>query len=67
MDGLKSLLHSRKFWLAAFGVVQALVLQYLDVPDAVWQSICGLVMILIAGIAGEDMATKRNDKPSDQG
>ena len=66
MTGIKSLLHSRKFWLAMFGVVQALVLQYLSVPDAVWQSICGLVMVLIAGIAGEDMATKRNDKPSDQ-
>jgi len=60
MDGLKSLLYSRKFWLACFGVVQALVLQYANVPDPVWQSITALVMTLIAAIAAEDFAQKRN-------
>lgn len=62
MDGLKSLLHSRKFYLALFGVVQALVLQYLEVPDAVWQAISGLVAVLIASIATEDFAEKRAPK-----
>lgn len=55
---MKSLLYSRKFWLAVFGVVQALVLHYLDVPGDVWESITALVMVLIAAIAVEDGAAK---------
>ena len=54
------LLESRKFYLAVFGVVQALVLYYLEVPEAVWQSIAAIVMVLIGAIAGEDMAEKSN-------
>ncbi|HUV82891.1 MAG TPA: hypothetical protein VMW53_07450 [archaeon] len=60
MDGLKSLKYSRKFWLAAFGVVQTLVLYFLKVPDEIWQSIATLVGVLIASIAVEDAATKLN-------
>lgn len=55
---MKSLLRSRKFWLAVFGVVQALVLHYLDVPQDVWQTIAGLVGVVIAGIAIEDAGEK---------
>ena len=62
MDGLKSLLVSRKFWLAFFGLAQIVVCQYFDVPDSVWQAISGLVAVLIAAIAGEDMAEKRAPK-----
>jgi hypothetical protein len=62
MTGVKSLLHSRKFWLAVFGLVQVVVFQYFEVPDAVWQAIAGLVAVLIASIAGEDMAEKRAPK-----
>ena len=58
MNVLEKLLLSRKFWLALFGIVQAVVLQYLNVPEAVWQSISAIVMVLIAAIAGEDMAEK---------
>ena len=54
----QSLIKSRKFWLATFGVIQALVLQYFNVPDAVWQSIAALVGVLIATIAVEDAAQK---------
>ena len=56
---MSSLLYSRKFWLAVFGVVQALVLYYLDVPEEIWLSIEGLVGVLIASIAVEDAALKR--------
>ena len=56
---LNGLLHSRKFWLAVFGVVQALVLHYLSVPEEIWQSIVALVGVLIAAIAFEDAAEKR--------
>lgn len=55
---MNSLLRSRKFWLAVFGVVQALVLHYLAVPSEVWQAVTGLVMALIAGIALEDAGEK---------
>ena len=55
---MKGLLYSRKFWLAVFGVIQAIVLHYLNVPDDIWQAIAGLVMVLIASIALEDAGAK---------
>jgi len=51
---MNGLLKSRKFWLAVFGIAQALVLHYLAVPDEIWQSIVALVGVLIASIALED-------------
>lgn len=51
------LLRSRKFWLSVFGILQALVLHYLAVPDDVWQAIAALVGVLIASIAIEDAGT----------
>ena len=57
---MKSLLHSRKFWLSIFGCVQAIVLHYLSVPDDIWQSIAALVAVLIASIAAEDFALKHS-------
>ena len=53
-----SLFKSRKFWLAVFGIVQVVVLHYFNVPDEIWQSIAGLVAVLIAGIAIEDAGAK---------
>ena len=55
---LSSLLKSRKFWLAVVGVVQAVVLHYLAVPDEIWQSIMALIGVLITMIAVEDAAAK---------
>ncbi len=55
---MKSLLYSRKFWLAVFGCVQALVLHYINVPEEIWQTIAGLVGVVIAGIALEDAGEK---------
>ena len=55
---MADLLKSRKFWLAVFGVVQAVVLYYLDIPDDIWQTIAALVGVLIAGIAIEDAGEK---------
>jgi len=55
---MASLLYSRKFWLAVFGVAQAVVFHFADVPPEVWQSIATLVMVLIASIAAEDAAAK---------
>ena len=62
LDRLKSLLESRKFWLAVFGVVQAAVLIYLEVPDELWQTIVLLVGVLITGIAIEDAGEKSAGK-----
>lgn len=59
-NGLKSMLYSRKVFWATFGVIQALVLHYLNVPDDVWKSIAALVGVLITSIAVEDAATKLN-------
>jgi hypothetical protein len=58
-EEMATLLKSRKFWLAVFGVAQALVLHYLKIPDEIWQSIAGLVAVLIASIAYEDGQAKR--------
>ena len=64
---MKGLLNSRKFWLAVFGIVQAIVFQFFpDIPDALWQSISTLVAVLIAAIAIEDAGAKigkGNDSP----
>jgi len=62
MDGLKSLLKSRKFWLAVFGVVQSLVFYFFDVPMTIWGAIDVLVAVLINAIATEDAALKSNGK-----
>lgn len=53
-----SIFKSRKFWLAVFGVVQALVLNYFAVPQEIWQTIAALVGVVIAGIAIEDAGEK---------
>ena len=55
---MQSLLHSRKFWLAVFAVVQAVVFNYLNVKPEVWQAVAALAGILIAAIAVEDSAAK---------
>jgi len=55
---MAGLLKSRKFWLAVFGVIQAVVLFYFDVPEEIWQTIAALVAVLIAGIAVEDAGEK---------
>ena len=54
-----SLLHSRKFLLAVFAVVQSVVFAYIEIEPSVWQAIDGLVLALIATIAWEDSAAKR--------
>ena len=51
---MASLLRSRKFWLAVFGVVQIVVLHYFQIPEEIWQAVTALIMALIAGIAIED-------------
>ncbi len=56
---MKSLLRSRKVLLAVLGVVQTLVLHYLDLPTEVWASINALLLAVIGGIAIEDAATKK--------
>jgi Na+/H+ antiporter NhaD/arsenite permease-like protein len=55
---MNGLLKSRKFWFAVFGVVQAVVLQYLAIPDAVWQTIAALAGTIIMSIAIEDAGLK---------
>lgn len=58
---MKTLLKSRKFWLAVFALVQTVVLHYVDVPKDIWMSIDGVVVVLIASIAWEDAAEKSAD------
>lgn len=56
---MASLLHSRKFWIAVFGLIQTILFQFVpDFPPAVWQSIDALVVVLITMIAFEDAAEK---------
>jgi len=58
-----SLLHSRKFWIAVFGLLQTILFQFLpDFPPTVWQAIDVLVMVVIAAIAWEDAAEKGNKR-----
>ena len=66
MDGLKSLLYSRKFWLAVVALVQTLALNYFNVPQDIWMAADGILVVLIVAIAGEDIALKLGGKdPAD--
>ena len=63
MGGLKSLLRSRKFWLAVVGLVQTLLFHFVaDFPQEIWLSINGLIAVVIASIAVEDAAAKFNGR-----
>ena len=55
---MKALLHSRKFWLAVFGLVQTIVLHFVQVPQDIWLAIDALVGVLIVSIAVEDAGEK---------
>ena len=57
---MSGLLKSRKFWLAIFACLQAVVLHYLQIPDEIWQSIAALVAVLIGSIALEDAGRNVN-------
>ena len=60
MYGLKSLAHSRKFWLTMAGVVGS-VLVKISTGDAVTAgSVAALFLGLVQGIAREDHAEKSN-------
>ena len=62
MEGILSLLKSRKFWLAMGGVIQTVIFNFIpDFPEAVWQTINALLLALIATYAWEDAAAKRSD------
>ena len=59
MDGLKSLLKSRKFWLAVVALGQTLLFQFLpQFPQAVWVAIDAILAVLIGSIALEDAGEK---------
>jgi hypothetical protein len=52
---LNALLHSRKFWIAVFGLAQTILFQFVpNFPKEVWMSIDALAAILISSIAYED-------------
>lgn len=56
-----SLARSRKFLLAVLALIQALVLNYLSIPEEIWQAIMLVLMVLIGSIALEDAAEKLHD------
>lgn len=55
---MHSFFKSRKFWLAVFGVVQSVILHYLEIPQDIWIAIDALIISLITGIAIEDAGAK---------
>jgi hypothetical protein len=56
---IQSLLHSRKFWIAVFGLVQTILFHLLPTfPPEIWQAIDTLAAVLIIAIAAEDVALK---------
>jgi hypothetical protein len=56
---ISSLIHSRKFWIAVFGLVQTILFHLLPTfPPEIWQAIDTLAGVLIIAIAAEDVALK---------
>jgi hypothetical protein len=53
------LLRSSKFLVALVGLAQSVGMYYLDIPETVWVSVNILLLAVIAGITGEDMAEKK--------
>ena len=65
---LQSLVRSRKFWLAVFGVLSTVITYYIpDFPPEIWESITLLVGVLIAAIAVEDAAMKLSGRSHSDG
>ena len=60
---MSGLLHSRKFYLACWGLLQTIVLHYLSVPADIIAMADALVAILIGSIAYEDGAQKSASPP----
>lgn len=59
---MKSLLYSRKFWLAVIALAQTLLFNFIPgFPPAVWQAIDAVLAVLIAAIAIEDAGAKIGD------
>jgi hypothetical protein len=57
---MKSLLISRKFWLAIVALAQTILFQFVpSFPKDVWLAIDAVLSVLIASIALEDAAEKR--------
>jgi len=55
----QALIHSRKFWIAIFGLLQTILFHLLPTfPPAIWQAIDTLAGVLIIAIAAEDVALK---------
>lgn len=56
---LNGLVYSRKFWLAVFGLITALLFHFFtDIPLDIWRAIEILVAVLIMAIAIEDSGAK---------
>lgn len=52
---LQALLHSRKFWIAVFALIQSVVFALIpNFPQTVWLAIDGMAAVLIGAIAYED-------------
>lgn len=65
MQVISNLVKSRKFWLTFIGVGSVIAGQYFGVDEETITKIVSLIGILVAAIAGEDMAEKiglRNSK-----
>jgi hypothetical protein len=52
---MEKLLKSRQFWTAVLALVQTIVLNYLQVPAEIWQSINAILVIVIAMFTIEDV------------
>ncbi len=56
---VRRLLFSSKFWLAMLALAQTILFQFVpNFPQQVWMSIDGVLVIVIACIAAEDVAAK---------
>ncbi len=58
---MQKLLHSRKFWLMVWGLIQTIAGHYLTIPHDIILAADGLVLALIASIAYEDGEAAKAD------
>lgn len=49
----QTLIRSAEFWLAILALVQTVLLNYLGVPQDIWQAVNAILLVMIAALTAD--------------
>ena len=52
---MKTLFTNTKFWLAVFGLIQSVLLEYFKIPQTIWVAIDVLIGIIITTLTANEV------------